>query len=65
MTKTDQDIINEFDLDPNTLSPAAMDGNILFRERLDEVYEEISLCRGISHIGTICDDEEIENSFLD
>jgi len=62
---TDKQIISEFELDSNVLSPSSMDGNILFRERLDEVYDEISLCRGICNIGTSCEDEEIYNSFLD
>lgn len=65
MEKTDQELAQEFGLNQEHLSASAMDGNILYRERLDEVYEEISLCRGISNIGTSCEDEEICNSFLD
>jgi len=39
-----------------------MDGNILFRERIKDVYEEINLCRGTFTIGVQCEDEEIENN---
>lgn len=65
MTKADKKLAAEFGLTAETLSPSAMDGNILMRERLDDVYDEISLCRGISRIGVNCDDEESFDFLLD
>ena len=59
--KTDAQLIAEFGLDD--LTQSALDGNPLLRERLQDVYDEISLTRGICSIGTECEDEEIENNF--
>jgi len=59
--KTDAQLIAEFGLDD--LTQSALDGNPLLRERLQDVYDEISLTRGIFSIGTECEDEEIENNF--
>jgi|TARA_B100001094_G_scaffold327948_1_gene387299 hypothetical protein len=59
--KTDAQLIADFGLDD--LTQSALDGNPLLRERLQDVYDEISLTRGICSIGTECEDEEIENNF--
>ena len=58
----DKELAEEFSLDSNSLSLSSMDGNILFRERIQDIYDEINLCRGISTIGVQCEDEEIENN---
>jgi len=55
MEKSDSDLINEFGL--NDLNEGAFDGNPLVRERLEDVYEEISLTRGTSTVGVQLDDE--------
>lgn len=62
MEKTDQELAAEFGLSASCLTPSAMDGNVMYRERLEDVYDEISLCRGTYTIGTQCEDEEIENN---
>ena len=59
--KTDAQLIQDFGLDD--LTQSALDGNLLVRERLEDVYDEIALTRGICSIGTECEDEEIENNF--
>lgn len=59
--KTDAQLIQDFGLD--NLTQSALDGNLLVRERLEDVYDEIALTRGICSIGTQCEDEEIENNF--
>ena len=59
--KTDDQLIQDFGLD--NLTQSALDGNLLVRERLEDVYDEIALTRGICSIGTQCEDEEIENNF--
>ena len=59
--KTDAQLIADFGLDD--LTQSALDGNPLLRERLQDVYDEISLTRGICSIRTECEDEEIENNF--
>jgi hypothetical protein len=64
----DKELAKEFGLGSDCLSLSSMDGNILFRERIQDVYDEINLCRGTSTIGIQCEDEEIENNsffFLD
>jgi hypothetical protein len=58
----DKELAEEFSLDSHCLSSSSMDGNILFRERIKDVYEEINLCRGTFTIGVQCEDEEIENN---
>jgi hypothetical protein len=58
----DVELAEEFSLDSHCLSSSSMDGNILFRERIKDVYEEINLCRGTFTIGVQCEDEEIENN---
>ena len=59
--KTDAQLINDFGLD--NLPQSALDGNVLVRERLEDVYDEIALTRGICSIGIECEDEEIAKNF--
>ena len=59
---TDKELAAEFGLSDSVLNPSSMDGNVLFRERPQDVYDEINLCRGTFTIGTQCEDEEIENN---
>ena len=45
---------NEFD----SITTSQLDGNLPINENLRDVYDDIRLGRGISHIGIDCEDED-------